>query len=232
MSIVVTNPPRVGAELVKQFSKLGVATVHEAQGRKGLMSADIKPIYRPAEIVGTAVTCEVAPGDNWMIHVAVEQCREGDILVVTPTSPCSDGYFGDLLAESFRAQGVRGLIMNAGVRDIATLTEMQFPVWSKTVFAQGTVKETTANVNTPIVCGDALVNPGDLIVADDDGVVVVHQKDVESTLKNAQAREANEAAKRERLASGELGLDIYSMRERLADKGLSYIDYETWKDSQ
>ena len=232
MSIVVTNPPRVDSALVAQFSKLGVATVHEAQGRKGLMSADIKPIYRPVEIVGTAVTCEVAPGDNWMIHVAVEQCREGDILVVTPTSPCSDGYFGDLLAESLRAQGVRGLIMNAGVRDIATLTEMQFPVWSKTVYAQGTVKETTANVNTPIVCGNALVNPGDLIVADDDGVVVVHQKDVESTLKNAQARETNETAKRERLASGEFGLDIYNMRARLTDKGLTYIDYETWKDSE
>jgi 4-hydroxy-4-methyl-2-oxoglutarate aldolase len=231
MSIVVTNTPRVDGALVEQFTGLGVATVHEAQGRKGLMSADIKPIYRPVEIVGTAVCCEVAPGDNWMIHVAVEQCHEGDILVVSPTSPCSDGYFGDLLAESLRAHGVRGLIMNAGVRDIATLTEMQFPVWSKTVFAQGTVKETTANVNTPIVCGGALVNPGDLIIADDDGVVVVHQQDVESTLEKAKAREANESSKRERLASGELGLDIYNMRERLAEKGLSYIDYKDWKDS-
>jgi 4-hydroxy-4-methyl-2-oxoglutarate aldolase len=231
MSIVVTNPPRVDSALVEQFARLGVATVHEAQGRKGLMSPDIKPIYRPAEIVGTAVTCEVAPGDNWMIHVAVEQCREGDILVVSPTSPCSDGYFGDLLAESLRAQGVRGLIMDAGVRDIATLTEMQFPVWSKTVFAQGTVKETIANVNTPIVCGGMLVKPGDLIIADDDGVVVVAQQDAEATLEKAQAREANETAKRERLASGELGLDIYNMRERLAEKGLTYIDYEKWRES-
>jgi len=231
MSIVVTNPPRVDSVLVEQFARLGVATVHEAQGRKGLMSPDIKPIYRPAEIVGTAVTCEVAPGDNWMIHVAVEQCREGDILVVSPTSPCSDGYFGDLLAESLRAQGVRGLIMDAGVRDIATLTEMQFPVWSKTVFAQGTVKETIANVNTPIVCGGMLVKPGDLIIADDDGVVVVAQQDAEATLEKAQAREANETAKRERLASGELGLDIYNMRERLAEKGLTYIDYEKWRES-
>jgi len=231
MSIVVTNPPRVDSALVEQFARLGVATVHEAQGRKGLMSPDIKPIYRPAEIVGTAVTCEVAPGDNWMIHVAVEQCREGDILVVSPTSPCSDGYFGDLLAESLRAQGVRGLIMDAGVRDIATLTEMQFPVWSKTVFAQGTVKETIANVNTPIVCGGMLVKPGDLIIADDDGVVVVAQQDAEATLEKAQAREANEIAKRERLASGELGLDIYNMRERLAEKGLTYIDYEKWRES-
>ena len=231
MSIVVTNPPRVDSALVEQFARLGVATVHEAQGRKGLMSPDIKPIYRPAEIVGTAVTCEVAPGDNWMIHVAVEQCREGDILVVSPTSPCSDGYFGDLLAESLRAQGVLGLIMDAGVRDIATLTEMQFPVWSKTVFAQGTVKETIANVNTPIVCGGMLVKPGDLIIADDDGVVVVAQQDAEATLEKAQAREANETAKRERLASGELGLDIYNMRERLAEKGLTYIDYEKWRES-
>jgi len=231
MSIVVTNPPRVDSALVEQFARLGVATVHEAQGRKGLMSPDIKPIYRPAEIVGTAVTCEVAPGDNWMIHVAVEQCREGDILVVSPTSPCSDGYFGDLLAESLRAQGVRGLIMDAGVRDIAILTEMQFPVWSKTVFAQGTVKETIANVNTPIVCGGMLVKPGDLIIADDDGVVVVAQQDAEATLEKAQAREANETAKRERLASGELGLDIYNMRERLAEKGLTYIDYEKWRES-
>ena len=226
MPICVTNVDRSIQPLAGKFAELGVATVHEAQGRKGLLDAGLRPIYRPASIAGTAVTCEVAPGDNWMIHVAVEQCQEGDVLVVTPTSRCHDGYFGDLLATSLQSRGVRGLVIDAGVRDIATLTEMQFPVWSAAVCAQGTVKETIANVNTTIVCAGQQISPGDLIVADDDGVVVVRKGEAPAVLDKAKQRVANEEEKRARFEAGELGLDIYNMRERLAEKGLRYVETE------
>ena len=222
--IVVRNIPRAAAAQVDELKHFGVATIHEAQGRKGLLDASITPIQQGTVISGSAVTVLVAPGDNWMFHVAVEQCRPGDILVVAPSSPCTDGYFGDLLATSLKAHGVRALVIDAGVRDTHTLREMGFPVWSRAISAQGTIKETLGSVNLPLVCGGQLVYPGDGVVADDDGVVIVRRTEVPQVVEASRSRADLEELKAVRLANGELGLDIYDMRSRLAEKGLRYID--------